>query len=66
MNETVKIWLRDLYTTAIGGARASIKNEHLWELGCPFGQESNPHTENIKILEEYIEVLQDKLAEVTE
>ena len=63
MNETVKIWLEEIYKEAIEGARGTISNEHLWELGYD-GEEPNPHTENIEMLMEYIEVLEAKLAEL--
>lgn len=63
MNETVAIWLSNLYEDAIAEAKASIKNEHIWELGYD-GEEPNPHTENIELLKEYIEVLEEKLEEL--
>lgn len=63
MNETVRIWLEELYKKEIKRAKGSISNEHLWELGYN-GEEPNPHTGNIEILHEYIEVLEEKLEEV--
>jgi hypothetical protein len=63
MNETVRIWFENLYRDAIEEARETIKNEHLWELGYN-GEEPNPHTGNIEMLMEYIEVLEEKLAEL--
>ena len=67
MNETVKIWLEKLgnptkeeIKAEIEGVRGTISNEHLWELGYD-GNEPNPHTENIVILMEYLEVLEDML-----
>lgn len=63
MNETIKIWLEELYKKEIEEAKGAISNEHLWELGYD-GEESNPHTENIEVLKEYIEVLEEKLAEL--
>ena len=63
MNETVKIWLEELYTKEIEEIKATIKNEHLWELGYN-GEEPNPHTENIELLEEYLEMLEEKLEEL--
>lgn len=57
MNETVKIWLNKLHEDAIKEAKDTIKNEHIFELGYE-GTDSNPHTENIKTLNEYIEALE--------
>ena len=63
MNETVKIWLEELYKKEIEDAKGTIENEHIWELGYD-GEEPNPHTENIEVLKEYIEVLEEKLEEL--
>lgn len=63
MHETVRIWLEELYTKEIEEVKETIKNEHVWELGYE-GEEPNPHTENIEVLKEYLEVLEDKLEEV--
>lgn len=63
MNETVKFWLEKLYKNAIEGAKGTISNEHLWELGYN-GEDPNPHTGNIEVLKEYIEVLESKLEEL--
>ena len=57
-NETIKEWLKELYDKEISEVRGTIKNEHLWELSYD-GEESNPHTENIELLKEYIEVLEE-------
>ena len=64
MNEMVKIWLEELYKKEIKDAKDTIKNEHMWELGYNGKEPVNPHTENIMVLEEYIEVLEEKLAEL--
>lgn len=63
MSETVKIWLKVLYENEIKEIQGTISNEHLWELGYN-GEEPNPHTENIEVLKEYLEVLESKLNEV--
>lgn len=65
MTETVRTWLETLYNDAIDEARGTINNEHFWELGY-IGEESNPHTESIELLREYIELLKEKLAELSE
>lgn len=63
MNEMVKFWLEKLYKDEIKNAKGTISNEHLWELGYN-GEEPNPHTGNIEVLHEYIEVLEEKLEEL--
>ena len=56
LNPTVQEWLNNLYTEAIEEAEQSLSNERLWEKGYD-GEEDNPHTENIKAIEQYILVL---------
>lgn len=67
MNETVKIWIKELgdptieeLKTEIKEVKGTISNEHLWELGYN-GLKPNPHTENIQTLEEYLELLEEML-----
>jgi hypothetical protein len=68
MNETIKIWLEKLGSDPpeekikmeIEQVRGTISNEHLWELGYD-GNEPNPHSENIKILMEYLDILEEML-----
>lgn len=64
MNETVKIWLEELYTNEIEKTKETIRNEHIWELGYNGEEPLNPHTENIEVLKEYIELLEEKLEEL--
>lgn len=56
LNPTVQEWLNNLYTEAIEEAEQSLSNERLWEKGYD-GEDTNPHTENIETLEQYISVL---------
>ena len=63
MNETVKIWLEGLYEAEIRETKVAIENEYFWELGYD-GEEPNPHSENIRQLKEYLEVLEEKLKEI--
>lgn len=63
MNEIIKVWLRTLYTEEIEEAKSTIDNETIWELGYD-GEEPNPHTENIKLLKEYIDILEEKIKEL--
>lgn len=60
MNETVKIWFEELYKKEIEETKRTIINEHIWELGYD-GEEPNPYTENIEVLQEYLELLEEKL-----
>ena len=64
MNELVKIWLEELYKNEIEETKGTIENEHMWELGYDGNEPVNPHTENIMVLEEYIEVLEEMLEEL--
>ena len=66
MNETVKIWLEELgnptaeeIKAEIEEVKCAISNEHLWELGYDGDEPMNPHTENIMVLTEYLEVLEE-------
>ena len=68
MNETVKIWLEELgnptkedIKAEIEEVQGAISNEHLWELGYDGNEPMNPHTENIMVLIEYLEVLEEML-----
>ena len=68
MNETVKIWLEELGNPTEGKIKAEIEevkgtisNEHLCELGYNENEQTNPHTENILVLTEYLEVLEEML-----
>ena len=76
-NETVQIWLDDLVERTgcdtvdqltreeilaeVEEVRGTISNERIWELGYDEEEPINPHTENIMVLVEYLEVLDDML-----
>ena len=66
MNETVKIWIEKLGNPTveeikkeIEEVKGTIRNEHLWELGYDGEGSINPHSENIIILNEYLEALKE-------
>ena len=63
MNETVKNWLINLYEKEIDESKTAISNECIWELGYN-GEEPNPHTNNIRDIQEYINVLEEKIREL--
>lgn len=69
MNETVKIWLEKLGNPTeekikieIEEVKGTISNEHLCELGYDGKEPSNPHTENIEVLMEYLDILEEMLS----
>ena len=61
MNYVVKFWIENLYKSAIEETKGRIKNEHIWELSYN-GESPNPHTQNIKDMEEYIDFLEKELS----
>lgn len=56
LDPMVQEWLNNLYTEAIEEAEQSLSNERIWEKGYD-GEDTNPHTENIETLNQYISVL---------
>lgn len=66
--EAVKNWYIQMLREELKEAKQTRSNEHIWEMGhdayLPKG-EINPHTQNIANLEAYIEILEEKLEEVT-
>lgn len=65
MDETIKIWLKRLYKKEIAEIEGTIENERLWELGYN-GKAPNPHTYNIVVLNEYIEILKERINELNQ
>lgn len=59
MNEMIKFWLRAMYDENIEDAKGTIENEKLWEKGSSSKEEKQMHLDNIKVIEEYIEVLEE-------
>ena len=64
MNETVKLWFKELYEREIEEVKGTIENMRLCELGYDGNEPINPYTENIKVQKEYLYVLEEKLAEL--
>lgn len=64
-NEIHKTWLELLYRQAISDAYIDMENERMRAIGYS-GSEPNPHVQNIKSLVEYINLLNDKIAELGE
>ena len=67
-NELVQFWLEELgnpteeeIEAEIKDVKGAITNEHIWELGHNGEEPINPHTENIRVLKEYLEALEEKL-----
>ena len=59
-NEIINIWLENLYTDALEEAKANIENERIWG----YGSDDDMSDSNIENLEEYIEVLEELIAEL--
>lgn len=73
MSEQVKIWIEKLgnpteeeIKAEIEEAKGTISNEHLWKLGYNGKEPLNPHTKNIEVLKEYLEVLESMLSKKRE
>lgn len=64
MHETVKNLLEKLYGNEIEEIKIAISNEHLWEIGYDGKESYNPHTENIEMLQAYLEYLEEQSAEL--
>ena len=64
MNETIRLWLKQLYEEGIEEAKATIANERLWANGMDDEEVAQVHLGNIVQLEEYIQILSDKIAEL--
>lgn len=63
LDPTVQEWLNNLYTEAIEEAEQTIRNERIWERDYD-GEDTNPHTENIETLNQYISVLTKLRADI--
>lgn len=59
MNEMHKVWLTQLFDKEIKEELGAIKNEKLWNLGYEGEPTENPHPENIKLRQEYIDILKE-------
>lgn len=66
MNEMIKTWLNAMYDENIEDARCTIRNEEMWAKGSPSKEEEQMHLDNIKVIEEYIEVLEELKENVEE
>ena len=59
MNEMHKFWLIQLFDEEIQEELGTIKNEELWNLGYEGEPSENPHPGNIKLRQEYIDILKE-------
>jgi hypothetical protein len=64
MPENVKIWLIAMYEAEIEETRVNISNNRLWQRGCSTSEEVEMYESNINDLLVYLEVLEERLAEV--
>lgn len=63
MNDIIKEWFIELYKGAIKDARATIANERIWANGSD-PEAAEIHEGNIRLQEEYIEELENRIAEL--
>lgn len=71
MSETVRIWMENIgkhpsvetIMSEIEEAKSAIENERLWALGSNSQEVAEMHNENVSLLEEYIESLNELLAQ---
>lgn len=64
MDEMIKFWLIEMYRKELDETMGTIDNESMWEKGVPEGK-VNFHTDNIKRLKEYSDILSDKIEELS-
>lgn len=64
MTEMIKIWLTNMYKENIEDTKVAISNERLWAKGATSADEIEMHMNNIAEMEEYIEVLTEKMNEI--
>lgn len=64
MTEIIKIWLTNMYEENIEETKVAISNERLWAKAATSTEETEMHMNNIANMEEYIEVLKEKIAEI--
>ena len=62
-NETMAIWLSDLFLEASKDARGAMENENLFALGS-FGDDAIQHSANAEECEEYAEMLLEVYNEI--
>ena len=63
MKEEIKLWLIDMYESEIEEMEKTISNCRIWERGYD-GEDPNPYTENIATIDEYIDILREKIEEL--
>lgn len=64
MPEMVKIWLIAMYEAEIEETRINISNNRLWQKGCDTAEDIDMYEATICDLTTYLEVLEERLAEV--
>ena len=63
-DETIAIWLLDLFKNEIDEARGATSNEHLFALGSDDDESAAQHEENAELNRQYAEILKDAYDEV--
>ena len=64
MNEMHREWMILMYQNELEETLGEISNQKMWEAGYE-GEEPNPHTEHIANLVEYMDILKEKMKELT-
>ena len=62
-DETIAIWLSDLFKNEIEEAKTAADNEHLFALGSD-GENAAQHEENSELNKQYVEILKRMYNEV--
>ena len=62
-NETIAIWLSNLFLEEAKDAQGAMENEKLFALGT-IGEDAEQHTENANVCKEYSEMLFDLHKEI--
>ena len=65
LNETIAIWLRDLFKNEIEEVEVAASNEHLFALGSD-GESTLQHEENADLNRKYAEILRNAYEQVNE
>ena len=63
-DETIAIWLMDLFKNEMEEAEGAASNEHIFALGSDDDESATQHEENAELNRQYVEILKDAYDEV--
>ena len=63
-DETIAIWLMDLFKNEIDEVECAASNEHIFALGSDNDESATQHEENAELNRQYAEILKDAYNEV--